>query len=93
MKMSEILKRQYDAVFSVPLSSMMTASDIFDQNVATEDSSLTDIIFEPSDIEEAINELSQNSAAGPDQFPAFLLKRCKKEMGIPLHIIWKKSLV
>ena len=91
-KMAEILKRQYDAVFSVPLESMMESTDIFDKNYNVEGPVLSDISFDPVDIEEAIDELSANSAAGPDQFPAVLLKQCKKVLSKPLYLIWKKSL-
>ena len=84
-KMAEILKRQYDAVFSVPLESMMESTDIFDKNYNVEGPVLSDISFDPVDIEEAIDELSANSAAGPDQFPAVLLKQCKKVLSKPLY--------
>ena len=91
-KMAEILKRQYDTVFSVPLEPMMQSTDIFDLTDNIEQPVLPDISFEPVDIEEAIDELSANSAAGPDQFPAILLKQCKKVLSKPLYLIWKKSL-
>ena len=91
-KMAEILKRQYDAVFSVPLEPMMQSTVIFDLTDNIEQPVLPDISFEPVDIEEAIDELSANSAAGPDQFPAILLKQCKKVLSKPLYLIWKKSL-
>ena len=90
--MAEILKRQYDAVFSVPLEPMMQSTAIFDLTDNIEQPVLPDISFEPVDIEEAIDELSANSAAGPDQFPAILLKQCKKVLSKPLYLIWKKSL-
>ena len=91
-KMAEILKNQYDAVFSVPLEPMLAQSDIFSTNDTSEGPLLTDISFEPADIEDAIDELSASSAAGPDQFPALLLKQCKKDLSKPLYLIWKKSL-
>ena len=72
-KMSEILKEQYDAVFSVPLEPMILSTEIFDIADNSVGSVLSDISFEPVDIEEAIGELSANSSAGPDQLPALLL--------------------
>ena len=90
-KMAEILRRQYDAVFSDPIEPMMLSTDIFDKT-DNENPVLLDISFEPADIEDAIDELSPNSAAGPDQFPAMLLKQCKKTLSKPLYLIWKKSL-
>merc|ERR1712142_1351967 len=91
-KMAEILRRQYDAVFSDPIEPMMLSTDIFDKTDNIENPVLLDISFEPADIEDAIDELSPNSAAGPDQFPAILLKQCKKTLSKPLYLIWKKSL-
>ena len=47
--------------------------------------------FTEKDIIEAINELSQASAAGPDNFPAVLLKECKHELAKPLRKLWEHS--
>ena len=91
--MAEMLKTQYDTVFSTPLQPMMASSDIFNETSNSDIPILSDIYFAPVDIEEAIDELSANSAAGPDQFPAILLKQCKKVLGKPLHLIWKRSLL
>ena len=92
-KIAEILKVQYEAVFSVPQEPMMTPSDIFSSSEESETPLLTNITFEPADVEEAIDELSTNSAAGPDQFPAMLLKQCKKNLSEPLYLLWKKSML
>ena len=91
-KMAEILKKQYDAVFSDPIEPMKTATDIFDIPDDIEGPMLSDISFGPVDIEKAIDELSANSAAGPDQFSSMLLKQCKSTLRKPLYLIWKKSL-
>ena len=63
--MAELLKKQYEAVFSIPLEPMVAPSDIFIKNSGREPS-LENISFEPADIEEAIDELSSSSVAGPD---------------------------
>ena len=76
-KMAEMLKTQYDTVFSTPLQPMMASTDIFNETSNSDIPILSDIYLAPVDIEEAIDELSANSAAGPDQFPAILLKQCK----------------
>ena len=91
-KMAEILRGQYEAVFSDPLEPMVPASDIFDITDNSEIKTLSNIRFGPDDIEKAIDELSTNSAAGPDQFPSILLKQSKSVLSIPLYFIWKKSL-
>ena len=92
-KMAEILKAQYDAIFSTPFEPMRASADIFNDASNSDGPMLSHIYFEPGDIEEAIDELSANSAAGPDQFPSVLLKQCKKVLSKPLHTIWKESLV
>ena len=69
---------------------MISSDEIFNTADNSEGSTLSDIPFAPVDIEEAIDELSSNSSAGPDQFPAILIKQCKKELSRPLHLIWKK---
>ena len=91
-KISELLKIQYESVFSTPLEPMISSDEIFNTADNSEGSTLSDIPFAPVDIEEAIDELSSNSSAGPDQFPSILLKQCKRELSGPLHLIWKKSL-
>ncbi|MEL7196428.1 MAG: reverse transcriptase domain-containing protein [Bacteroidota bacterium] len=54
--------------------------------------SLQDIEFSEDKIEEEIGTLRNNSAAGPDRFPALILKKCKKELKKPLYILWRSSL-
>ena len=44
------------------------------------------------DIEEAISEISATATAGPDRFPAILLKQCKSQLAKPLFIIWRTSM-
>ena len=51
-----------------------------------------DIFFDETDIEKAITDLSANSAAGPDNFPAKLLKECKTALSVPIFLIWRESL-
>ena len=51
------------------------------------------IYFTQNDVKEAINELSQNAAAGPDRIPAILLKKCRDQIAQPLETIFRESLV
>ena len=44
------------------------------------------------DLISAIEELSPCAAAGPDGFPAILLRNYKEELSTPLLILWNKSL-
>ena len=40
----------------------------------------------------ACSELSTTSPPGPDGVPAALLKVCRKELSLPLYILWRASL-
>ena len=72
---------------------MPRGEDIFDGTGSPENSnSLEDITFSSEDIIKAIDEISPTSAAGPDGFPAILLKACKTPLSIPLEILWRNSL-
>ena len=53
---------------------------------------ISDIKFSVKDIEEAISDISTTAAAGPDSFPAILLKQCKSQLVKPLFIIWRTSM-
>ena len=83
-EMADILSKQYAQVFSEPIS-----PDAQDFNA--EANEITETIVTENDIMKAINELSPSSAAGPDGFPALLLKHCKEELSIPLCHLWKIS--
>ena len=50
------------------------------------DKSLSDILLNKDVISWAINEMSTNSAAGPDGMPASLSKECRDELCILLQI-------
>ena len=52
-----------------------------------QDSDLCDIDFNESDIIEALKELQNSAAPGPDNFPAIVLKMCSKELVKPLYIL------
>ena len=53
---------------------------------------LSDIEFGTKEIEEAINELNENSSAGPDGLPAIFLKKTKETISLPLALLLRKSL-
>ena len=56
----------------------------------TED--LNDIEIKEEDIMEAIDEMDENSAAGPDGIAAILLKKIKETISLPLALILRKSI-
>ena len=73
-KMSEILSEQYASVFSSPKYDNMDINNIFMETDAN-GGLLSDINFSEEDVIEAMSEFSCNSAAGPDGFPAMMLKK------------------
>ena len=84
----EALKKQYSSVFSTPKPDkiVLNPAEFFASSTA-EHPHLKNIIFGPEDIEDAIGELSSDSAAGPDGVPARLLKECKSLLSHPLCIL------
>ena len=63
----------------------------FDANKSMQ-SLLDDFDFTVDDIEEAIDDIAENSACGDDDIPAIVLKRCKTSISTPIFSIWKYSL-
>lgn len=51
-----------------------------------------DINFGEEEVINAINEIKENSTAGPDQLPAILLKICEHSLATPITAIWRKSI-
>ena len=90
LKIADMLSEQYNSVYSVPQDEMVSPDILFgDQTIGP---ALEDITFSTEDIVKAIDEISPTSAAGPDGFPAILLKACKIPLSVPLEIIWRNSL-
>ena len=90
-KMADILKGQYTSVFSTPTEKLIDPQSLFIERELGK-SHLCDIVFDEDNIIEAIDSISPNSAAGPDGFPALLLKQCKYALAKPLYLIWRKCL-
>ena len=88
--MANTLREQYSSVFSTPLADPVDPEQLFDLN--SDPAKLTDIIFSPSNVIQAIEEISPNAAPGPDGFPAIFLRNCKEEVAVPLYHIWRSSL-
>ena len=93
-KMAEMLTTQYSSVFSQRREPLRSASHYFPENPPSNPQKpvINDIQFTRKDIEDSINEISPSAAAGPDRFPAILLKSCRKTLSEPLYIIWRASL-
>ena len=92
-EIADVLRQQYEEVFSIPCTQKLVHSphDFFHQDIDLTPK-LTDIEFTTHNIQEAIKEMGTNAAAGPDQFPAILLKNCPEELSTPLHIFYRNSL-
>ena len=90
-KMADILANQYEKAFSEPNQQMEDPAELFANNPTT-GHHLHNIYFDEDDIVDAIGEISQTSAAGPDRFPAILLKKCCRPLSKPLSMIWRLSM-
>ena len=96
-EMAEILSRQYEDVFSKPKENMkinnvhqfFNPTDIQDSDIGEKAFNLH---FTFEDVKDAIDSLSSSASAGPDGFPAILLKKCKNELCHPLEKIYRVSL-
>ena len=90
--MSEMLRVQYDSVFSLPLPMENLPGTPNDRQVEELGPELNDIDFAPEDFVEMVRELPAGSSPGPDGVPAILLKRTGGALGEPLYILWRESL-
>ena len=89
---ADLLRLQYESVYSEPQQDKIIYSPTDFFQVTAPLYSISDINFTTHDIEEAIKEITSNAAAGPDQFPAMLLKKCATELSVPLHMMFRRSL-
>ena len=91
-KMADMLAEQYNSVFSIP-KEKSPSEGIFQCGSHVQNGRyISDIEFSVKDIEEAISDISTTAAAGPDRFPAILLKQCKRQLAKHLFIIWRTSM-
>ena len=88
----DILRRQYESVYSQPMENKKVSNpqEFFSINNAAEQ--LDYVVFDREDIVSAIDQLSTGSSAGPDGVPAILLKKCKRSLSEPLHILFQSFL-
>ena len=87
-EMSEILRVQYESVFSTPLQAPTPTAVVGN----AENNELRDICMRPEDFVEAATGLRTNSAPGPDGVSAVLLKKTIGVMAVPLNLIWQESM-
>ena len=84
--MAELLRQQYERVYSSPVKSSYVT-----EVINWEGDTLSDISLVSSDLLDSIREVRDNSAAGPDGFPAKLLRNCAAELCVPLLRMWELS--
>ena len=91
-EMCEILRKQYESVFSEPKSTFQIDDpDKFFLEYDIQGPSFTDIDLTPEDFVAAIDEMPMHSTPGPDAWSSIFIKNCKTSISIPLCLIWKKS--
>ena len=91
-KMANMFQKQFTSVFSDP-SAPDVKSPTFDPPHIANPMADEKFVAMDDAILEAISELENDSAPGPDGVPAVLLKNCAKEICKPLKIIWSESIV
>ena len=89
VQIAEMLREQYDGVFSTPKedSVIQNPDEFFSINEA--ETTLDNIPFDRVDILNVIDKLSVSAAAGPDGIPAILLKKCKHSLVDGLEILFR----
>ena len=94
--MSEIIHDQYETVWSEPMEPLEDGEKMFPETDGTGETTnqekIRDIDFSIEDIENAMGELEESSASGPDHFPSIILKKCRKYLAEPIYLIWRASL-
>ncbi len=95
-RMADILSNQYRSVFTEPKPEKKVIDPISFFNVLTDkipnSKELRDIIFAIGDVLQALGELNPDSSAGPDGWPAFLLKEYRALFAPHLYRMWRTSL-
>ena len=85
---AEILKNQFESVFVPPSEEELQVT----QTPQVSQTLLEDIMFTEDDIVKKIKEVRNTAAAGIDDIPAILLKKCADTLKTPLYKLWRDSL-
>ena len=86
LQMAAVLSEQYASVFSQPQHASNDPNVLFPGDDFNEQI-LHDIPFTEENLERAMKDVASNSAAGPDGFPALLLKKCSHTLVHPFFMI------
>ncbi len=91
-KLCELFNQQFSGVFNAPLRAMAIKDpDSFFSRRMSEHQELSEIQFTEEDIVAAIKTIQPTAAAGPDEFPARLLRSCDNELTKPLQKLFSRS--
>ena len=88
---ADILQKQYISVFSDP-NDPRVKDPSFPSPKPAQPMTDIDLEFSHEDIIKAIEEVKPHAASGPDEIPIQILKNCKLQVAVPIHMIWKHSL-
>ena len=95
-EMAENIGEQYESTWTEPIEPLEDAEKMFPEGDETDKSAkqgtIRDIDFSINDIKDAMGELDETSASGPDQFPSIILKKCREYLAEPIYLIWRISL-
>ena len=88
---ANLLQSQFSSVYSDPNAPNIKIPNFSIPNIVKE-MKLDSLEINDDTIRWAINELDVNSAAGPDEVPAQLLKACAESLICPIKLLWKESI-
>ena len=86
--MVEMLKNQYESVYSTPVESMKISDPDSFFTLDDTNEELDNVTIGRDEVIEALEKLSTNAAPGPDGIPAILLKKCRHSLSEPLATIF-----
>ncbi|MCP4494602.1 MAG: reverse transcriptase family protein, partial [Gammaproteobacteria bacterium] len=86
--MADILQQQYVSVFTDPANPAIrdTTAKLQQPNCKIED-----MEFSLEDVVKAIDEIDTYSSTSHECIPACILKACKQNLSIPIHMLWDQS--
>ena len=90
VRMGSILQEQYARAFSNPDKANL--AEVCVSELVPQSESITDIDFDERDFLDAIKAMGRYSAAGPDKFPAIILKECGRVLTLVVTQLWRSSL-
>ena len=88
--MANTFQQQFSSVFSNPSSPDVRAPNFQEPEIVHEMTEDMFIITEV-DVLKAISDIKSDSAAGPDELPAIVLKKCAGTLSRPIQLLWQES--